>query len=819
MKHSSRENTTIPDKISYRLSIIGDYLKVRLINSPSFHAVLVFIFFFFLYLSTAPRTNVSYADSDLLTVIGYQLGVAHPPGYPIYILLLHFFTHLPIPGTIAFRSHLLSIVLQSGSLAFIFLSCVNLLTQLMSTTHKNKVQSLLSPKTQPHILDFYPMLCRRTRYYILLSYAATFSLGLSSLYWLYGSIAEKYPLNHLFISVIIYLVLLLSRPSPGLNLDRTKKYFVWLFCILALALNHHQTILLYLPMICLLLMFKFHQLKPYLVPSFITFSLTLAAPIFLLLYINSRQVPISWHFPPTVNGLYRELTRRELSGYLLIQGKERGMYLRSVNLNEIATKIPFYSQNLLGHFGLLSIVLFSLGLVVCISSFIKIYAEIQKKQLTWWKISNYQKILDVINPVDFEICLLGITSILTTVLLPLYVEWPTDLSLQSIRIRLYLTGYVIMPLIITIGTHFLIQKIIVSKYHFLRSKYYLLPTAFMAYLLIYRLPLVYSQTNLRQFDFVSRFYSSQLAQLPPNSLLACLSDVSCFALMYAQQIDGIRPDVVLLPHGKPVISDLIANNKDLHGFEYSQNPQLFLDYISWNLDKRPVYVIELQQIYHQLLGLNYGLLNYLPSGYLGQITKNTAIDSNTKYDSDYSLSEELINQKFPAFDQTRLQLKASLAQKHFLNAITYQRLFSSRNPGVKNPGVESVINKELDLGTKLVADLPPIYQQEAQSVRALVNSVTGFDQFVPGIDNPTKDQILTQAGTYKQTNHPDFAIIGYTAILYQNPFDSATRLKLSQLYRQNGDLTSAHEELQNILKYDPQFQPAIEFVNQINTRD
>ena len=66
-----------------------------------------------LYVATLPRTVV-LEDDGLFLMAGVHLGIAHPPGYPIYTLIVHLFTRLPF-GDPAFLGHLSSAVL--GALA------------------------------------------------------------------------------------------------------------------------------------------------------------------------------------------------------------------------------------------------------------------------------------------------------------------------------------------------------------------------------------------------------------------------------------------------------------------------------------------------------------------------------------------------------------------------------------------------------------------------------------------------------------------------------------------------------------------------------
>src|SRR5436305_10621903 len=70
--------------------------RVRLIC-----AAFVFVAAITLYISTLAPT-VTLVDSGELMLAAHTLGVAHPPGFPLYVLLAHIFTWLPI-GSVATR--------------------------------------------------------------------------------------------------------------------------------------------------------------------------------------------------------------------------------------------------------------------------------------------------------------------------------------------------------------------------------------------------------------------------------------------------------------------------------------------------------------------------------------------------------------------------------------------------------------------------------------------------------------------------------------------------------------------------------------------
>jgi len=59
-------------------------------------------------------------DTPKFQFLGYVLGTAHPPGYPLYSLLSHLFVQLPI-GTIAYRANLFSAVTAALACALVCL--------------------------------------------------------------------------------------------------------------------------------------------------------------------------------------------------------------------------------------------------------------------------------------------------------------------------------------------------------------------------------------------------------------------------------------------------------------------------------------------------------------------------------------------------------------------------------------------------------------------------------------------------------------------------------------------------------------------------
>ena len=129
----------------------------------------LFALTFVIYLSTLSPT-VGEADSFEFQVVSHTLGIAHPTGYPLYILLGKLFTLLPI-GNVAYRVNLISPLFASLAIVCLYLCLVRL-------TH-HQATSLLA--------------------------ALTFAF--SRTMWSQAVIAEVYTLNAFFVALVLYLLL------------------------------------------------------------------------------------------------------------------------------------------------------------------------------------------------------------------------------------------------------------------------------------------------------------------------------------------------------------------------------------------------------------------------------------------------------------------------------------------------------------------------------------------------------------------------------------------------------------------------------------
>jgi hypothetical protein len=170
------------------------------------------------YLATlAPGLTWAHdsADGGELAAAAYTLGVAHPPGYPTYVLLAHPLTLLPI-GEVATRTNLFSALCATGA------------TVLLTWSLARGSYSWVSAVTAGLTLAFAPLL------------------------WSQAVVTEVHALNALFAAL-----LLVFAASVRTTAERRARCSAWLALAIGLAwgssLGNHRTALLCAPLVGLVL--------------------------------------------------------------------------------------------------------------------------------------------------------------------------------------------------------------------------------------------------------------------------------------------------------------------------------------------------------------------------------------------------------------------------------------------------------------------------------------------------------------------------------------------------------------------------------------
>ena len=163
-----------------------------------------------LYVKTLAPT-VSFFDSGELIAAAATLGVAHPPGYPLYVLLGWLFSHLPL-GAAAYRLNLMS-------------ACFGALAALMAYS---LTYLLLTERTRPASHDGNPDPERMLQPVFAMIAGLTFAYSLT--HWRQSVVAEVYALNA-FLCGLILVLLLVWRRSQEENHPLSPPYRHGIFAL------------------------------------------------------------------------------------------------------------------------------------------------------------------------------------------------------------------------------------------------------------------------------------------------------------------------------------------------------------------------------------------------------------------------------------------------------------------------------------------------------------------------------------------------------------------------------------------------------------
>lgn len=154
--------------------------------------------------------SINREDTGELVAAAFTLGIPHPSGYPLWTIIGHLFTYLPI-GTIAWKINLASVVFASLTCGLIYL--------ISEKITKNKIIAL----------------------------ACSLILAFSFTFWSQALIAKFYPLNSFLVTLLIYFLLLWQ--------ENKKSKYLYLFAFFyGLCLTNHTMSILFAPAFALFIL-------------------------------------------------------------------------------------------------------------------------------------------------------------------------------------------------------------------------------------------------------------------------------------------------------------------------------------------------------------------------------------------------------------------------------------------------------------------------------------------------------------------------------------------------------------------------------------
>jgi tetratricopeptide (TPR) repeat protein len=465
-------------------------------------AGIVFLLALALYSWTLAPT-VTVTDSGELIVVARDLGIAHPPGVPLWIILAHLASLVPF-GSIAQRINFSSALFAALACAMLALVVAELIitTSYLAAAKRRKRGAQGSKKTEEFVTD-------------LMVAAPALGAGLlmafSRTLWSYATITEVYALNALLILVILFLMLRWRRRivedrmhiSKGANTAHVTRHDAFLYTaalLFGLALGvHHVTVALTLPAIAVIVFrtqgVRFFTSRRLVYAALISIGALVAVYAYLPL-AASRSPVINWGHPRSLQEIWWHLTGRQYQVYF------------SFKPEIIGGQFTEFCRMALREFGFPWL---PLSLVLAFAGFAYAF---KRDRTTFW-------------------------FLLTIVIADL--AYALSYEIAEDKDAYYLPAFISVAIAIGFGIRWLVQKTVSKSLPGVKPSL----AAAIAVLIVCTIALTanWPFNNRRQYFIAHDYVDNLLKAIGPNGLLLTLDWQVASPIFYAQEIEQLRPDV------------------------------------------------------------------------------------------------------------------------------------------------------------------------------------------------------------------------------------------------------------------------------------
>jgi hypothetical protein len=290
--------------------------RIRLSQAELLCAGTVFLVALVLFSWTLAPT-VTLVDSGELIVAAQGLGVAHPPGVPLWVMLAHLASLVPL-GNVALRINFSSALFAALACAMLTLVVAELMmtASYLSTSKQKRAQRKKEDgdSSVSRLLIFAPAL------------GAGLLLAFSRTLWSYATITEVYTLNTLLILTVFFLLLRWRRrvvADQGDSGAALAAHDSWLYAaalVFGLALGvHHVTVGLTLPALAVIVYrtqrLRFFTSRRLLYAALISIAGLIAVYAYLP-FAASRSPVINWGNPRSLQEIWWHVTGRQYRVFL-----------------------------------------------------------------------------------------------------------------------------------------------------------------------------------------------------------------------------------------------------------------------------------------------------------------------------------------------------------------------------------------------------------------------------------------------------------------------------------------------------------------------
>jgi hypothetical protein len=276
----------------------------------------VFLIALLLYSWTLAPT-VTLTDSGELIVAAHGLGVAHPPGFPLWVILACLASLVPL-GNVAVRINFSSALFAALASAMLTLVVAELMitTSYLRTCKKRGAQQ--KKNTDGSRIGLVLICAPALGSGLLMAFSRTL--------WTYATIAEVYTLNTLLVLIVLFLMLRWRRCIVTNQRDTREAVTIrdaLLYAaaaVFGLALGvHHVTVGLILPALGVLVYrtegLKFFTSRRLVYAALISIGALVAVYAYLP-FAASRSPVINWGNPRSLQEIWWHITGRQYRVFL-----------------------------------------------------------------------------------------------------------------------------------------------------------------------------------------------------------------------------------------------------------------------------------------------------------------------------------------------------------------------------------------------------------------------------------------------------------------------------------------------------------------------
>ena len=203
-----------------------DKINLNKINKI-FTLVSFFVPFIVYFFTMAP--TVSLWDCGEFIATSIIMGVPHPPGTPLYLLISNFFSQVPFLSDLGARVNLVSPIASALSIMLLYLIIVQLIKIF---TDKDTLSIYFS------------------------GLIASLTFAITDSQWFNAVEAEVYALSTFFTAVVVWLIL---KWASKFKTSNHIKYLILISYCIGLAIGVHLLNLLAIPFIALIIFYKLND--------------------------------------------------------------------------------------------------------------------------------------------------------------------------------------------------------------------------------------------------------------------------------------------------------------------------------------------------------------------------------------------------------------------------------------------------------------------------------------------------------------------------------------------------------------------------------